>query len=162
MAAAVGERFGMTGEEIARGVHRFAPTKMRMNILQPPGRHHHPQRHLQRQPPVHAGRRSGPLGDAKDRRKVAIARRHAGAWPPSSDLFHAGGWAEYLGEMGIGLPHRRGRAGHVYLADAARETAQWCTRSTGLTPWRQAHAHHPGTASAGDHNSGESVPDDEV
>ena len=32
-AAAVAEHFGMTGEEIARGVHRFAPTKMRMNIL---------------------------------------------------------------------------------------------------------------------------------
>lgn len=33
MAAAVGERFGMTLEEIAAGVHNFAPTKMRMNIL---------------------------------------------------------------------------------------------------------------------------------
>lgn len=32
-AAAVGAHFGMTGEEIARGVARFAPTKMRMNIL---------------------------------------------------------------------------------------------------------------------------------
>lgn len=33
MAAAVAEHFGMTGEEIARGVLRFAPTKMRMNIM---------------------------------------------------------------------------------------------------------------------------------
>lgn len=33
MAAAVAEHFGMTGEEIARGVLRFAPTKMRMNII---------------------------------------------------------------------------------------------------------------------------------
>ena len=32
-AAAVSEHFGMTGGEIARGVLRFAPTKMRMNIL---------------------------------------------------------------------------------------------------------------------------------
>ena len=32
-AAAVAEHFGMTGEEIARGILRFAPTKMRMNIL---------------------------------------------------------------------------------------------------------------------------------
>ena len=32
-AAAVAEHFGMTGGEIARGVLRFAPTKMRMNIL---------------------------------------------------------------------------------------------------------------------------------
>ena len=34
MAAAVGERFGLTVEEICRGVAHFAPTKMRMNILQ--------------------------------------------------------------------------------------------------------------------------------
>ncbi len=33
MAAAVGEHFGLTLEEIAAGVHNFAPTKMRMNIL---------------------------------------------------------------------------------------------------------------------------------
>ncbi|MCI9403700.1 MAG: UDP-N-acetylmuramoyl-tripeptide--D-alanyl-D-alanine ligase [Oscillospiraceae bacterium] len=33
MAAAVGEKFGMTLEEITAGVHNFAPTKMRMNIL---------------------------------------------------------------------------------------------------------------------------------
>ena len=33
MAAAVGERFGLTEEEIVRGVLHFAPTKMRMNIL---------------------------------------------------------------------------------------------------------------------------------
>ncbi len=34
MAAAVGERFGLTADEIAAGVLHFAPTKMRMNILQ--------------------------------------------------------------------------------------------------------------------------------
>lgn len=33
MAAAVGERLGMTAEEIARGVLRYAPTKMRMNVI---------------------------------------------------------------------------------------------------------------------------------
>lgn len=33
MAAAAAEHFGMTGEEIARGVLQFAPTKMRMNII---------------------------------------------------------------------------------------------------------------------------------
>ena len=33
MACAVGEKFGMTLEEIAAGVHNFAPTKMRMNVL---------------------------------------------------------------------------------------------------------------------------------
>ena len=34
MATAVGEYFGLTQEEICRGVLHFAPTKMRMNILQ--------------------------------------------------------------------------------------------------------------------------------
>ena len=33
MAAAVGEHFGMTGEEIVRGIQNFLPTKMRMNVL---------------------------------------------------------------------------------------------------------------------------------
>ena len=33
MAAAVGEHFGLTLEQIQTGVRRFAPTKMRMNIL---------------------------------------------------------------------------------------------------------------------------------
>lgn len=33
MACAVGERFGMTLEEIAAGIRNFAPTRMRMNIL---------------------------------------------------------------------------------------------------------------------------------
>jgi len=33
MAAAVGEKFGLTAEELQRGVAHFAPTKMRMNIL---------------------------------------------------------------------------------------------------------------------------------
>ena len=33
MAAAVGEHFGLTSQEIARGILHFAPTKMRMNIL---------------------------------------------------------------------------------------------------------------------------------
>ncbi len=33
MAAAVGEHFGMTLPEIAAGVRNFAPTKMRMNVL---------------------------------------------------------------------------------------------------------------------------------
>ncbi|NCB62778.1 MAG: UDP-N-acetylmuramoyl-tripeptide--D-alanyl-D-alanine ligase [Clostridia bacterium] len=37
MATAVAEHFGMTGEEIARGILRFAPTKMRMNIIKRSG-----------------------------------------------------------------------------------------------------------------------------
>lgn len=33
MATAVGEYFGMTADEVSEGVRKFAPTKMRMNIL---------------------------------------------------------------------------------------------------------------------------------
>ena len=33
MAAAVGEHFGLSNEEIVRGIRHFVPTKMRMNIL---------------------------------------------------------------------------------------------------------------------------------
>lgn len=33
MAAAVGQHFGMTGAEIAQGILRYAPTKMRMNVV---------------------------------------------------------------------------------------------------------------------------------
>ena len=33
IAAAVGEHFGMTAEEIAQGILRYAPTKMRMNVI---------------------------------------------------------------------------------------------------------------------------------
>ncbi|MPN51138.1 UDP-N-acetylmuramoyl-tripeptide--D-alanyl-D-alanine ligase [bioreactor metagenome] len=33
IATAVAEHFGMTGEEIASGILRFAPTKMRMNVM---------------------------------------------------------------------------------------------------------------------------------
>jgi UDP-N-acetylmuramoyl-tripeptide--D-alanyl-D-alanine ligase len=37
MAAAVAEHFGMSGEEITRGMRAFLPTRMRMNILRLPG-----------------------------------------------------------------------------------------------------------------------------
>lgn len=37
MAAAVGELYGMTPEEIVRGIGNFLPTKMRMNVLHLPG-----------------------------------------------------------------------------------------------------------------------------
>ena len=33
MACAIGEKFGMTGEEMKAGVEAFVPTKMRMNVL---------------------------------------------------------------------------------------------------------------------------------
>ena len=33
MACAIGERFGMTGEEMKAGIEAFVPTKMRMNVI---------------------------------------------------------------------------------------------------------------------------------
>ena len=33
MACAIGEKFGMTGEEMKKGVEAFIPTKMRMNVI---------------------------------------------------------------------------------------------------------------------------------
>lgn len=33
MACAIGEHFGLTEEEMVRGIHAFVPTKMRMNVL---------------------------------------------------------------------------------------------------------------------------------
>ena len=33
MACAIGEKFGMTGEEMKKGVEAFVPTKMRMNVI---------------------------------------------------------------------------------------------------------------------------------
>ena len=71
MAAAVGERFGMTAGEIVRGVQNFLPTKMRMNVLRLPGDvvvlndayNANPQS-------MRAA--ATVLGAAKDRRKVAV------------------------------------------------------------------------------------------
>lgn len=86
MACAVGELFGMTGEEIARGVQNFLPTKMRMNILRLPGDvvvlndayNANPQS-------MRAA--AAVLGDAKDRRRVAVVGDML-ELGDSSDLFH--------------------------------------------------------------------------
>lgn len=71
MACAVGELFGMTSEELARGVQNFLPTKMRMNVLRLPGDvvvlndayNANPQS-------MRAA--AAVLGDARGRRKVAV------------------------------------------------------------------------------------------
>lgn len=71
MACAVGELFGLTSEELARGVQNFLPTKMRMNVLRLPGDvvvlndayNANPQS-------MRAA--AAVLGDARGRRKVAV------------------------------------------------------------------------------------------
>ena len=86
MATAVGEYFGMAPDEIARGIQAFLPTKMRMNVVRCPGDivilndayNANPQS-------MRAA--AAVLGDARDRRKVAVVgdMKELG---PDSELFH--------------------------------------------------------------------------
>ena len=117
MAAAVGELYGMTGEEIARGVKNFLPTKMRMNVMRLPGDvvvlndayNANPQS-------MRAA--AAVLGDAKDRRKVAIVGDML-ELGPSSDLFHRA-VGQSFGEMGTDCLIAVGELAR-YLAEGARE-----------------------------------------
>lgn len=98
MAAAVAEHFGMGPDEIARGIRAFLPTKMRMNLIRCPGDvvilndayNANPQS-------MRAA--AAVLGDARDRRRVAVVgdMKELG---PDSQLFHraVGG---YFAEAGI-------------------------------------------------------------
>ena len=86
MAAAAGELFGMTEEEIIRGVQNFLPTKMRMNVLRLPGDvvvlndayNANPQS-------MRAA--AAVLGAAKGRRKVAVVGDML-ELGENSDVFH--------------------------------------------------------------------------
>ena len=86
MATAVGETMGMAADEIARGVGAFLPTKMRMNLIRCNGDimilndayNANPQS-------MRAA--AAVLGDARDRRKVAVVgdMKELG---PGSERFH--------------------------------------------------------------------------
>ena len=71
MAAAVGELFGLTGEDITRGVQGFLPTKMRMNIIRR-GNDLVVLNDAYNANPQSMRAAAAVLGDAKDRRKVAV------------------------------------------------------------------------------------------
>lgn len=98
MAAAVGELYGMEADEITRGIRAFLPTKMRMNVVTCPGDvvilndayNANPQS-------MRAA--AAVLGDAKDRRRVAVVgdMKELG---PSSAMFHqaVGG---YFAQAGV-------------------------------------------------------------
>ncbi len=117
MAAAVGELFGMTGEEIARGVENFLPTKMRMNVLRLSGDvvvlndayNANPQS-------MRAA--AAVLGDARGRRKVAIVGDML-ELGPSSDLFHRAVGGSFA-ELGTDCLIAVGDLAR-YLAEGARE-----------------------------------------
>ena len=86
MATAVAEHFGMAPDEIAQGIRAFLPTKMRMNLIRCPGDivilndayNANPQS-------MRAA--AAVLGDAKDRRRVAVVgdMKELGA---NSQMFH--------------------------------------------------------------------------
>ncbi|MBM6693162.1 UDP-N-acetylmuramoyl-tripeptide--D-alanyl-D-alanine ligase [Pseudoflavonifractor capillosus] len=98
MATAVGELFGMEADEITRGIRAFLPTKMRMNVVNCPGDvvilndayNANPQS-------MRAA--AAVLGDAKDRRRVAVVgdMKELGA---NSAMFHqaVGG---YFAQAGV-------------------------------------------------------------
>ena len=98
MATAVGELFGMEADEITRGIRAFLPTKMRMNVVTCPGDvvilndayNANPQS-------MRAA--AAVLGDAKDRRRVAVVgdMKELGA---NSAMFHqaVGG---YFAQAGV-------------------------------------------------------------
>ena len=117
MAAAVGELYGMTGEEIARGVENFLPTKMRMNVLRLPGDvvvlndayNANPQS-------MRAA--AAVLGDARGRRKVAIVGDML-ELGDSSDLFHRAVGGSFA-ELGTDCLIAVGDLAR-YLAEGARE-----------------------------------------
>ena len=71
MAAAAGEAFGLTQEEIVRGILHFAPTKMRMNILRR-GDGITILNDAYNANPQSMRAAAAVLGDARDRRRVAV------------------------------------------------------------------------------------------
>lgn len=117
MAAAVAEHFGMAHDEIAQGIRAFLPTKMRMNLIRCPGDivilndayNANPQS-------MRAA--AAVLGDAKDRRRVAVVgdMKELGA---NSQMFHkaVGG---FFAQSGI---HRLIAIGDLaqYIAQGAQE-----------------------------------------
>lgn len=117
MAAAVGEHFGLTAEQIASGVLHFAPTKMRMNILPRQGGitilndtyNANPQ---SMRAAVEV------LSGAKGEYKIAVLGDMFELGPLAPAL-HAG-VGEYLGKAGVDCLVAVGElARHIY--DAARE-----------------------------------------
>jgi UDP-N-acetylmuramoyl-tripeptide--D-alanyl-D-alanine ligase len=117
MATAVGELYGMTSEEIARGIQNFLPTKMRMNVLRLAGDvvvlndayNANPQS-------MRAA--AAVLADAKDRRKVAVVGDMLELGDGSA-LFHRAVGNSFA-EMGTDRLIAVGDLAR-YLAEGARE-----------------------------------------
>lgn len=97
-AAAVGARFGLTGEQIVEGILQFEPTKMRMNVLRR-GQNITILNDTYNANPQSMRAAIGVLGDSKSAFKMAVL----------GDMFELGslapalhsGVGEYLGKAGI-------------------------------------------------------------
>ena len=98
MAAAVAEHFGMTADEIMRGIRAFLPTKMRMNVIRC-GRDIVILNDAYNANPQSMRAAAAVLKDAKGRRRVAVVgdMKELG---PNSAMFHTavGG---YFAEAGV-------------------------------------------------------------
>ncbi|MGN0985105.1 MAG: UDP-N-acetylmuramoyl-tripeptide--D-alanyl-D-alanine ligase [Candidatus Enterenecus sp.] len=125
MATAVAERLGMAPDEIRRGIRAFLPTKMRMNVIRCPGDviilndayNANPQS-------MRAA--AAVLGDARDRRRVAVLgdMKELGI---NSELFHrtVGG---YFAEAGTDRLIAIGDLARFIAAgarEAGLENADW-------------------------------------
>lgn len=117
MAAAVAEHFGMAADEIIQGIRAFLPTKMRMNLIRCPGDivilndayNANPQS-------MRAA--AAVLGDAKDRRRVAVVGDMKELGSNSQMFHHAVGTC--FAQEGI---HRLIAVGDLarYIAQGAQE-----------------------------------------
>ena len=116
-AAAVGELFGLTGEEITRGVQSFLPTKMRMNIVRR-ANDIVVLNDAYNANPQSMRAAAAVLGDSRDRRKVAVLgdMLELGV---GSEVFHraVGG---YFAQAGVDCLIAAGKLAK-FIAEGARE-----------------------------------------
>lgn len=115
-AAAVGERFGLTTEQIRKGILQFEPTKMRMNVLRR-GENITILNDTYNANPQSMRAAIGVLGDSKAAFKMAVLGDmfELGSLAPA---LHAG-VGEYLGKAGIHCLVAVGELSE-YMANAAR------------------------------------------
>ncbi len=117
MAAAVAEHFGMAPDEIAQGIRAFLPTKMRMNLIRCSGDvvilndayNANPQS-------MRAA--AAVLGDARDRRRVAVVGDMKELGANSRTFHHAVGG--YFAEAGVNRLIAIGDLAR-YMAEGAQE-----------------------------------------
>lgn len=116
-AAAVGELFGLTGDEITRGVGGFLPTKMRMNILRR-GNDIVVLNDAYNANPQSMRAAAAVLGGTKDRRRVAVLGDML-ELGTGSEVFHRA-VGDYFAQAGTDCLIAVGEQAK-FIADGARE-----------------------------------------